>query len=375
MKKAVVVLPTYNEKENIEDVITLILAQQRKTVDWELFVLVSDSSSPDGTGEEVIRLKKTNCQLELLNVKERGIGVGLVKGYQFAFTKMVADVVIQMDADLQHDPKEIANFLTEIDKGYNFVQGSRFIKGGKNDLEWYRRFFSWSANWVSRVLLGAYKVREFTTSYRAFTKDLFFKVNLEEIPWRGNSFVFQPAFLYGVFKAGAKIKEIPIVFVDRTRGLSKMQIFNYIKDLLLFCIKARLKDSKTVFKFACVGTIGFAINTFGLELFVYLGLHPALSAAFGAEGAIVSNFLLNNFWTFKHRKVDTKNLIPKFFQFNLTSFGALVIQSITILIGTSIFGFRTYRIFYILGIGIALFWNYLMYSKVVWSKKQLSVSS
>ncbi|MBI3385187.1 glycosyltransferase, partial [Candidatus Gottesmanbacteria bacterium] len=315
MKKAVIVLPTYNEKENIEDIITLILAQQRKIADWELFVLVSDSSSPDGTGEEVRRLKRTNHHLELLNVKERGIGVGLVKGYQFAFTKMAAEVVIQMDADLQHDPKEIVNFLIQIDKGYNFIQGSRFIKGGKNDLEWYRRFFSWSANWVSRLLLGAYKVHEFTTSYRAFTKDLFSKVNLEEIPWRGNSFVFQPAFLYGVFKADAKIKEIPIVFVDRTRGLSKMQIFNYIKDLLLFCVKARLRDSKTIIKFAAVGTIGFIVNTIGLELFVNLGLHPAISAALGGEVAIISNFLLNNFWTFKHRKIETKNLVPKFFQF------------------------------------------------------------
>lgn len=375
MKKAVIVLPTYNEKENIEDVITLILAEQRKLADWELYVLVSDSNSPDSTGQEVKRLIRTNRHLELLNVKTRGIGVGLVNGYRFAFTKMAAEVVIQMDADLQHDPKEIPNFLSEIDKGFNFVQGSRFIRGGKNDLEWYRRFFSWSANWVSRVLLGVYRVHEFTTSYRAFTKDLFFKVNLEEIPWQGNSFVFQPAFLYGVFKAGAKIKEIPIVFIDRSRGLSKMQIVNYIKDLLWFCIKARLKNSKTFIKFGCVGTVGFIINTVGLEILVYLGIHPAIAAAVGGEGAIISNFLLNNFWTFKHRKLDSKNLIPKFLHFNLTSFGALLIQSLTIWFGTSFFGFGSYRIFYISGIGIALFWNYLMYSKVIWSKKQPSISS
>jgi dolichol-phosphate mannosyltransferase len=374
MKKAVVVLPTYNEKENIEDIIDLVLVQQKKIKNWDLYVLVSDSDSPDGTGNVVKELSKADTHIDLLNVKERGIGVGLLKGYQYACDEMGADAIIQMDADLQHDAKEIPNFLAQIDAGFNFVQGSRFIPGGKNELEWYRKFFSWSANWVSRILLGILKVHEFTTSYRAFTSELFSRINIDNIPWKGKSFVFQPAFLYAVYKAGAKIKEIPIVFVDRTRGLSKMQIVKYIIDLLFFCIRVRIFDSKVVIKFAVVGTIGFIINTTGLEFFVALNIHPAISAGLGAEMAIISNFLLNNFWTFKHRKIQNNKLIYKFFQFNMTSFGAVTIQSMSVWTGTIIFGLNTYRIFYIIGIAIGLFWNYLMYSRVIWSKKPLIAS-
>jgi len=366
MKKVVVVLPTYNESENIEDMITLVLAQQKKVKDWELFVLVSDSHSPDGTGDVVNKIKKNNDHVELLDVKERGIGVGLLKGYEYAFNKMDADAIIQMDADLQHDPKEIPNFLRAIDEGYSFVQGSRFIQGGKNELEWYRRFFSRAANLYSRILMGVYRVHEFTTSYRAFTKELFNRLDFAKIPWRGKSFLFQPAFLYACLNQGAKVKEIPIVFVDRSRGLSKMEIVHYILDLSLFGIRVRYKKSGRFLKFCVVGTIGFIINTMGLELLVRLNIHPALAGGIGAEAAIISNFFLNNFWTFQEKKIALKHLPLKFLQFNTTSFGALLIQIVTIFIGVTLTGMGTYRIFYLLGVGLGLFWNYFMYSRVIW---------
>lgn len=371
MKKAVVVLPTYNEEENIEDIIELVLIQQKKIKDCDLFVLVSDSDSTDATGKIVRQLQKSNNHIEYLNVQERGIGVGLLKGYEYACRQMHTDAVIQMDADMQHDAKEIPNFLRELDAGFNFVQGSRFIPGGKNELEWYRRFFSWSANWVSRLLLGVYRVHEFTTSYRAFTCELFSRINIDNIPWRGKSFVFQPAFLYAVYKAKAKIKEIPIVFVDRTRGFSKMQILIYVKDLLLFGIKIRMKESSVFMKFAVVGTIGFVINTIGLEVLVYFHYHPALAAALGAECAIISNFILNNFWTFKHKKINQDQILIKFFQFNLTSVGAIIIQAVSVWLGVYLFGLASYRLFYIIGVIIGLFWNYTTYNLVIWSKKHI----
>lgn len=369
MKKAVIVLPTYNESENIEDMITLILAEQAKVKDWEINVLVSDSNSPDGTAGIVSKIIKTGKKVSLLNVKERGIGIGLVLGYKHAVNQMGADAVIQMDADMQHDPKEIPNFLKAIDEGHDFVQGSRFITGGKNELEWYRRFFSRSANIVSRYLLGIKKVHEFTTSYRAFTKNLFLKINLDDIPWQGTSFVFQPAFLYAAYRAKAKITEIPIVFVDRSRGISKMQIIRYIMDLLVFGVRTRIKYHSQMIKFGMVGTTGFIINTLGLEIFVKLGFHPATSGAFGAELAIISNFILNNFWTFNERKIHPKNIPLKFIQFNTTSFGAIVIQWLSIWTGVFFFGLSFYRIAYIIGVGIGMFWNYTMYSRVIWSKK------
>ncbi|MCL5676054.1 MAG: GtrA family protein, partial [Patescibacteria group bacterium] len=275
--------------------------------------------------------------------------------------------------------KEIPNFLAAIDEGYSFVQGSRFIRGGKNELEWYRRFFSWSANWYSRILMGVYKIHEFTTSYRAFTKELFIRLNLSQIPWKGKSFLFQPAFLYVCISQGAKVKEIPIVFVDRSRGLSKMQIVQYILDLSFFGLRVRLKKSLRFLKFCVVGTVGFIINTIGLEVLVRAHFHPALAGGIGAEFAIISNFLLNNFWTFGENKIIFKKMPLKFLQFNAASFGAVLIQSLTILFGVALIGptanifwgslimhLPTYRIFYLLGVGLGMIWNYLMYSRVIW---------
>ena len=97
-----------------------------------------------------------------------------------------------------------------------------------------------------------------------------------------------------------------------------------------------------------------------------MGFHPAIGSALGAECAIVSNFFLNNAWTFKDRKVSGKKMIGKFFQFNGTSVGAIIIQSSTVYIGTVFFGIPAYFYAYIVGVGFGLIWNYLMYSRVIW---------
>ena len=115
-----------------------------------------------------------------------------------------------------------------------------------------------------------------------------------------------------------------------------------------------------------MGTIGFIINTVVLELLVAAGTHPVVGSATGAELAIISNFFLNNVWTFQHRKIAKGNMVAKFFQFNGTSLGALLIQSGTVALGTLLFGLGVYRLSYIFGVGLGLIWNYTMYSKVIW---------
>lgn len=371
MRKVVIVVPTYNEKENIQALIEQILSGQKKIKNFHLNILVSDSHSSDGTLKVVTEISKENPRVVLLDVKERGIGVGLLRGYQYAIKNLKADIVMQMDADLQHNPADIPRFLTEFKNEVNFVQGSRFIKGGANKLEWHRQLFSWGANLVARFLMGIPKVHEFTTSYRAFTADLFKKINIEEIPWQGRSFIFQPAFLYAVVEAGARIKEIPIVFTDRKKGYSKMDTPKYIKDLLLFSLKVRLKKSLRLIKFAIVGLIGLVINTLILRLLVEKFFwHPALANTAGAEVAIISNFIWNNLWTFNDRKIiSLPKIPPKFLQFNLSSVGAIIISSGVIYTGVYLLGKRTYMLFYFLGVAVGMIWNYFMYSRVIWKKK------
>jgi len=371
MSKVVIVVPTYNEKENIKELINKVLEQQEKIKDYELSVLISDSHSSDGTLEIIREISQKNRRVFLLDVKERGIGVGLLKGYQYAVNKLGADIIVQMDADLQHDPNDIPRFLEEFKNGVNFVQGSRFIKGGANKLEWYRQLFSWGANLIARFLMGLWQVHEFTTSYRAFTADLFKKIDTVPIPWRGKSFVFQPAFLYAAYSTGANIKEIPIIFIDRKRGHSKMDTLRYIKDLLIFSLKTRIKKLSRFFKFAIIGFIGLVINTLILRILVerYL-FHPALANAVGAEMAIISNFIWNNLWTFGDRKITSwRKIAIKFLQFNLTSLGAIIISTTVVWLGVYLLGKENYMVYYLLGIATAMFWNYFMYSKVIWKKK------
>ena len=370
MKKAVVVLPTYNEKENIGKIIGQILAQQEKLPDFELEVLVSDSHSPDGTGEVVKKLESKNPKVHYLDVVQRGIGVGLIKGHEYAIKKLKADVLVQMDADGQHNPGDIPRFLTEIKRGYDFVFGSRLVPGGKNKIEWHRQILTFGSSLVCRIFTGLTDVHDFTPSFRAFTREVFLKIDKKKIPWRAKSFIIQPAFLYEAIQTGAKYKEIPIVFIPRKRGYSKNQVLAYVLDILRFAIKVRMEKSTTFLRFCIVGIIGYLINASFLYLFGKLFFPEWLIWAGSTEMAIVSNFFLNNLWTFKERKISGFfSLLRKFFQFNLTSSGALLIQTTLGTLGTKIFGPEYRQILLpLIIIFCVLPYNYFMYSRVIWRR-------
>ncbi len=228
MKKVVVVLPTYNEKDNIEEMVSNVLDQSKNIPDFNLEVLISASHSPDGTLELAQKIASKNPKVHALDVIDRGIGVGFIKGHEYAIEKLGADILVQMDADLSHDPADIPKMLEEIKKGYDLVLGSRLIPGGANKLQWHRQLFSFGASLFCRIMLGLWNVHDFTPSFRAFTKELFLKIDKNKIPWQSKTFIFQPAFIYTAIEAGAKFTEVPIIFVDRRKGRSKAKIIEYI---------------------------------------------------------------------------------------------------------------------------------------------------
>jgi len=239
-KRVVVIIPTYNERENLTAIVAAVLAEQENVDDYDLHVLVSDSHSTDGTLEIAQRLVEANPKVHLLDVRERGIGIGLYRGFQHAVEHLGAEVLIEMDADFQHNPADIPQFLDEITKGYDLVVGSRFIAGSVNKMPLYRRILSVGANQVIRVMLGLQGITEITTSYRAFTKDIFLKVRPGSVPWQEKSFLPVPVFLVRMIECGARATEIPITMHPRTRGHSKMVYWKYIRDILWFSIKSRL---------------------------------------------------------------------------------------------------------------------------------------
>ncbi|HLD24531.1 MAG TPA: glycosyltransferase family 2 protein [Patescibacteria group bacterium] len=366
--KAVIILPTYNERENIELMLEILVSVTRSIKGYQFTILVVDDNSPDKTAEKVRAFPTSQTEIVVLTGKKEGLGKALLRGMTYAIDTLDADVIAQMDADLSHDPKVLPHFFEKLSKGYDFVVGSRYIPGGSIPQNWgiHRKIFSVVGNAIVRYGLGFTNVHDWTGGFRVFHKKYFELAKPKVVRFSG--YVYQIAFLHNAVLAGANIGEVPIHFTDRRFGRSKIAPLQYIRNVLVYVFVSRLRQMRhgPFGKFAVVGTIGFIINTIILEMLVRSGFHPAIGSALGAECAIISNFTLNNNWTFRGRKISGLKMIPKFLQFNATSFGALLIQSGTVALGTLLFGREIYRWFYLLGVGIGMLWNYLMYSRVIW---------
>ncbi len=366
----VVILPTYNERENVKILLDGIFDAWRKVSGHTLTILIVDDMSPDGTSEVIRQYKKRHSNIILLTKKKEGLGSALLHGISYALDTLKAGFIIQMDADLSHDPASLPLFISALDQGADFAVGSRYIPGGSIPDNWalHRKLFSIVGNAVVRFGLGYTRVHDWTGGYRAYKQSFARSVLSELSTYQG--YVFQIAYLHKSLKRGARITEVPIRFTDRKFGHSKIAPSQYIRDVLRYVARERIKDllAGPFGKFLVVGTIGFIINTVVLEITVRYGFHPAVGSGIGAEFAIISNFFLNNSWTFVSMKVRGLGTIGKFLQFNITSVGAILIQAGTVWIGTQMFGVTLYRWFYLLGVGIGLLWNYTMYSRVIWKK-------
>lgn len=338
MKRVVVVLPTYNEKDNVEKTVGKVLEQERDLPGYEIHVLIADDvRTYDGTDKIARELAQKNSRVNFLKV-EPGLGVGLIEGHKYALTHLNPDILAQMDADGQVVPDVLVRLVKTIEQGYNLAVGSRFIEGGKNQLNFGRRLFTYGASFFCRLVMGPLDISEFTNSARAFTPALFKKINLARLPWKERTFIIQPAFLHEAILAGAKYKEVPLVFRNRLEGYSKNKVFNYTYDVITYCLDARLhklgydmpffhltRRAKTPVKFGLVGFTGTLVDFFFYKVFInFVGFPPATSKGFSTEVAIINNFVLNNFWTFRYRKTKT-SFWQKLGIFNMVSLGGLAI--------------------------------------------------
>ncbi len=379
-KKIVVLLPTFNERNNIEKFSKEILNQEKNLPDYRIEILIVDSKSPDGTGQIAKKLADENPRIHFMSV-ERGLGVASVKGHQYSLKYLKPQIMAQLDADGQVDAVILVKLVKGIEEGYNLVLGSRFVKGGKNMLSLSRRLFSAGASFACRIIMGPLDVREFTNSARVFTPELFEKINLDRLPWREKTFIIQPAFLHEAIEAGAKYKEVPLVFKNRAEGYSKNKVVNYVYDILTYTIDVRLhklglniplfkitRRAKTIIKFALVGFTGTVIDFIFYNIFISQFLvRPATAKAFSTEIAIVNNFLLNNNWTFRHRKTSG-NIFSKFGMFNLISLGGLgiavgIIKLLHLLFGdgtANILGLKIafYNLYFFATIPPVMAWNF-----------------
>ena len=366
--KLVVILPTYNERENIIRLLDALHEVLARLTGYAISYLIVDDTSPDGTEELVKDYQKKHTDVFIISGKKEGLGKALLRGMTHAVESMGADVLLQMDADLSHDPQVVPQFIHAIDNGAGLVVGSRYIRGGSIPQNWgiHRKIFSIVGNSIVRFGLGFPRVHDWTGGFRAYKKTFFEQTRDELRPYSG--YVFQIAFLHKSILRHAKVVEVPIHFTDRLFGRSKIAPMEYIRNVLLYVLSSRMayKGTRSFVKFLIVGSIGFIINTIVLEISVSIGFHPATGSIAGAELAIISNFFLNNAWTFRHRKIHESHRFIKFLQFNTTSLGAILMQAGSVFIGTHLYGVSEYRLFYLFGIFFGLIWNYTMYSRVIW---------
>lgn len=260
MRRAVIILPTYNEAGTVEQVTKEIFNEAKKKPNWEIHLLVVDSKSQDKTEEIVRKLARLNNHLHLLSVEKEGLGKAYIQGFRYAMEKFNPFVLFEMDADLSHDPKELSNFLQAIEQGADFVVGSRYMKGGAIPQNWgfHRKFFSVFGNIIARLGFMKLSVTEWTNGYRAI-KTWVIKDALDHIK-NYSGYVFQIALLDFALKNNARIKEIPIKFTDRTYGKSKFNPVEYSIQSLWYIF-----SYSSFVKFVIVGFMGFALD-FGYGL-------------------------------------------------------------------------------------------------------------
>jgi len=212
--KALVIFPTYNEKENIAKIIHAVLP-----LDPRINVLVVDDSSPDGTGEIVRRIAGEDSRVNLLSRdKKDGLGRAYIAGFKWGLARGY-DYLFEMDADFSHSPQYLPDFLREI-KDYDLIIGSRYISG-VNVINWpmSRLLLSYFANSYSRWVTGL-PLRDATGGFKLFRRQALEAINLDAV--RSNGYSFQIEVSMRVWKKKLRLKEIPIVFVDRLHGTSKM---------------------------------------------------------------------------------------------------------------------------------------------------------
>ncbi len=210
-----VIIPTYNEKDNIETLATQLLA-----LPTGVNIIIVDDNSPDGTGIIADRLAaESGGRVSVIHrAGKLGLGTAYIAGFKQALAHG-ADLICTMDADFSHNPRYIPEMVAKVNEGYDLVIGSRYVRGGDSTQTLVRKVFSWGANTITRVILGLH-ARDTTAGFRCYRRQALESLNLDAIKSSGYSFLFE--MLFRVERRGWKVGEVPIMFEDRRLGASKV---------------------------------------------------------------------------------------------------------------------------------------------------------
>lgn len=375
MKKVVIVMAAWNEAENIKRMIDTLFDEVFPKIKAEMHLLVADNYSKDGMTQLVEREMKKRKNLHIVQQgPKKGLGNAYVTGFKYAVSKLGADAVMEMDADGQHPPRFVKPMVDAYLNGAEYVIGSRYIPGGSIPKEWqfFRRFVSYFGNLFARIVLTKFSIHDMTTGFRLTkVEGVLDKIDLDNLMEK-ERFAYKIDLLYQSIKNSKKTVEVPLEFRPRTTDKSKFNIKEMVASYKTVIILG-IKDKAKFIKFGTVGFVGYLINAIGLSIFGKTTLPEWMIWTFSTELAIISNFILNNIWTFKSDKITGfDKLIGKFLQFNGTSVGALAIQAIFGSIGVSIFGIGARQVLLpFIIVFLVLPYNYFMYNVVIWKSWDL----
>ena len=357
------VLPTYNEEENIENIIQQILIEEKNQSKHTFSILVVDDNSSDETQTIVQRYTSLNSKVHLVTGQKKGLGDAYKRGFEFALNDLKADLIFQMDSDGQHDASLIPDFVSYIEEGKDVVIGSRFIEGGTTpDFSFSRLLMSKAGNLLVRYVGGITQVKDCTSGYRAIRASYLKELDFSYLSTRGYS--FQSSLICDLAWRGAYISELPIEFSSRQGGDSKLALRDQI-EFLLNIPRLGFRNLEDFMKYSLVGVSGVFVNL-GLYFLLtrYYEISELVAPLIAIESALISNFILNNFWTFGKR-ITQSRIRVKFVKFHLVSgFSALINYSAFL---TLFLVFGLYDILAnLIGIGLAAIVNYLINSNWTW---------
>jgi dolichol-phosphate mannosyltransferase len=351
-----IIVPTYNERNNITPLIERI-AHALSNYDYE--VVFVDDNSVDGTAEAAGALSSKYPVKVIVRQHERGLASAVVDGLKH----VTGQIVGVIDADLQHPPEVMPDLLREIESGADIVIASRYVKGGACQ-GWglTRRIISKGAVFLAHLLLPPTRqVKDPMSGFFMFNRQVVAHANLKPTGYK----ILLELLMEGEFQ---NLAEVPYTFKTRSSGESKLnarQQIDYLKHI--YSLMRRKGELLRFVKFCLVGLSGVLVNMGLLWLLTeFAGLFYLLSAAISIETSILSNFTLNDYFTFRDRRSPTlKSFLSRLVRFNLVSLAGLALNMGVLWLLTEVFGVY-YLLSNLCGIVVATLWNYLVNTWWTW---------
>ena len=352
-----IIIPTYNERDNI---LPLVERLSRTLAGRNFEILLVDDSSKDGTIDAAAALAEKYPVKVLVRNTERGLATAILHGLQYA----KGDIIGVMDADLQHPPEINAALLKAIEDGADMAVASRYVPGGGCP-NWglTRRVISKGALSLAHLFLPtSRKVKDPMSGFFMFKREKIAGVVFKPIGYK----ILLEMLVMGKFE---KVVEVPFIFEDRSSGRSKMKARQQIEYLRhIFSLMRRKGELARLLKFVGVGLSGVVVNEGILWLLTeFGGWQYYFSSIIAIEASIISNFILNDHFTFSDRRTGkTGSFLKRLLKFNLTCAAGALIQYGILLLLTEVFGLN-YLLSNLIGIVIAFVWNYVL--SLIWTWK------